>query len=102
GTAVGLAKPLEYMRKKFRTDPLAGVSYLEICVTFSLKRAYSHVPAGGREFNGVRYDVPDNLLHAVRIGGNQRRFVSKVDFDLDSFGFGCRPDHVDSRFNNRH
>ena len=68
--AVGLPKTLKDMRQKIRADALAIVGDLKVHVRIVLKGANASLPSRWRKLDGVREQIPDNLLQTMRVTGN--------------------------------
>src|SRR5215212_9949393 len=67
---LGLPKALEHVRKKVRPDPDAGIAHEDLDVRVHAFDAYLHPPVLGREFDGVRDEIPDDLLQSTWIAGD--------------------------------
>src|SRR5438093_1432400 len=63
-TAVGLLEPLEDVGQEGRADALPGVAHRDLDVGVDPFQHDLHAPALRRELDGVREQVPDDLLEA--------------------------------------
>jgi hypothetical protein len=66
-----LTKPLEYVRKKFRLDPLTGISNVQLQVGVHALQHDMHTPAAGSEFDRVRGETVSAGTGVHRVGGDR-------------------------------
>src|SRR5437773_4382237 len=85
--AVCLAKTLEDVGQEIRSNALTGVTYFHVCISDCFIGLDAHPPSGRCEFDGIRNQVPDNLLQSMSVGRYQSRFTVETCFDLNSLGF---------------
>src|SRR5207237_9888465 len=88
--AVGLPKTLEDVRQKIRADALAIVADLKMHVRNVFKGANANLPTRRRKLDGVREQIPDNLLQAMRVAGDQCGMIAQLGFTLTPFRLGSR------------
>src|SRR5499426_2334968 len=93
---VGLAKPLEDVRQKLRTDSLAGVFDDQFQMGAGALQPRLHAPARRSEFDRVRDQVQDHLLQAVGVAGNQSLVLAGFDNQVYPFLLSRRTRHLDS------
>src|ERR1051325_3985759 len=68
--AVGLAKALEDEGQKLRLDSRAGIADGDLDVRANAFESHLHAPVSGSKLDGVREQVPDDLLQAIRVAGD--------------------------------
>src|SRR5208337_5385078 len=66
-----LAKALENVGKKLGRDTLAGVSHDDLHVRIDALQHDIHPSALGAELDGVREQVPDDLLQTLVVAGDR-------------------------------
>src|SRR5262245_25671966 len=95
GRAVGLAKPIEDVRQKSGIDAYAGVRERDLDLALDAPEARFDAPAFIRELDGVREQIPDDLLQTVGVAEDHavRRLNHLVQ--NDPFRFGAGPDDID-------
>ena len=96
--AVGLAETFEHVGEKLFVDPLSRVADDDLDVTFRLTKLNLHASLIGRELDGVREKIPDNLLQAVGVARNAIGLCVKGRLDLDALGLSRRAHGIDRRF----
>src|SRR5438874_1250928 len=89
--AVGLAEAIEHVRQEFRRYPLARVGHADLDVRFDLRRRDLHVPPLRRELDGVREQVPHDLLEPVGVAGEALVRQVRSPLEADAFGLGGWP-----------
>jgi hypothetical protein len=67
---VSLTKAVEDVRQKLRTNALARIGDDHFGARVGALYAHLYAPAFGREFHGVKKQIPDNLLQASGITGD--------------------------------
>ena len=94
---VGLPERLEDRSDEVRRYARSGVGDGELDEIVRAAQRQVHGAAFRRELDGVRQQIPDDLLEprAVRVERADRRL--RVDDDLDPLGVGHRLDDVDRR-----
>src|SRR5256885_15846228 len=65
---VGLSEALEKEGNEFGIDPFAGVGDADLYLRSQAVAYDSDFSAPVREFNGIRQQIPKDLLKSVRIG----------------------------------
>src|SRR5262249_9602514 len=88
--SVGLPEAVEDVRQKFRLDALAAVDYDDADAFGVALHPQLDPPAFGGEFDGVREQVPNYLLQAVRVATHHFGLRAEMGDQLDSFRLGRR------------
>ena len=60
--AVGLAKTVENERQKFRGNTFSGIGYFKFETFVFVAERNLYIAARRRKFDGIRQQIPDNLL----------------------------------------
>src|SRR5262249_33770923 len=85
GRSVGLPKGLEYALQELAGDPLSRIAYDNVDLgPIAARLELDLAPLWG-EFHGVREEIPDDLLNAIGIGGNDSQIVVDVHVEPDLF-----------------
>ena len=96
-----LPEALEHVREKIGPDADAGVRHADLDVGVDALEPDLHPPAAGRELDGVRQQVPDDLLQAVRIAGDRPGRGIEPLVDADALRLRRRPHRLDRRLDER-
>ncbi len=97
---VALAETLEHVRQEFGTDPGAGVLHHDVHVAGRAAQVHADPPAAGRELDGVRDQVPYDLLQPIGVAGDPRR-PGQRGLEPDLLGRGGRAQRVERLFDDR-
>ena len=54
------------------------------------KGANANLPTRRGKLDGVREQIPDNLLQAMRVAGDQSGMIAQLGFNLNPFRLGSR------------
>ena len=68
-----LSKAVEHVRQKSGVDPASGVTDDDLCVRAGERHSYPYLTSLRRELHGVRQQIPEDLLQAIRITGEEVR-----------------------------
>ena len=76
------------MRQELRANALARIAHGDLHVGFDPLNLNLNLAAFRCELDGIGQQIPDNLLHALRIAPHRasRIIEQRVDFDLPHFG----------------
>src|SRR5262245_50494004 len=103
---VALFEPVEDVRQQVRADALTGIPHDYLRAGAAAPESDPYPPPVGRELDGVRHQIPDDLLQAVGVAGNLIRhlavFEAKVRDDDDAFAVGRLAHVVERRHYHRH
>ena len=94
-TAVALLEAFEDVGQQGRADALPSVAHCDLDVGANPFQQDLHAPALRREFDGVREQVPHDLLEAVGVARDDPGLGVEHRPQLDDFGLGCRPHDLD-------
>src|SRR5580765_5541346 len=87
-TGVFLTKPVEHVRQEFRRDARARVADDDRGVAVGLLEPHFHTPVVRRELDRVRQQVPDDLLQAAGVAGDDAQAPVDKGFNADVLGVG--------------
>ena len=91
--SICLSETFEYMRKKFRVDPLAVVFDANPDeIGFRIDQLDANDSSLVRELDTVRQQIPDDLLQPVTIASRTERGCVEPSFNRDAAGLRGRPD----------
>ena len=96
--AVGLPKTLKDMRQKVCADALAIVGDLKVHMRGVLEGANANLPTRGRKLDGVREQIPDDLLQTMSVTGDQRGMIAQFGFNPNPFRIGSRTHDINRGF----
>src|SRR5215510_9200794 len=99
--SVGLPEAVEDVRQKFRLDALAVVADDDADALGVALHSQFDLPAFGREFDGVREQVPDDLLQSVGVAQHHFGLRAEMGDQLDPFRLGCRTYGPERGFDSR-
>ena len=97
GAAVGLPETIEHVGHERRRNPLTGIADGHLDVTVAGLERELDASFRRRELDGVRQQVPDHLLDAVRICNAQDRPAVVVGLELNLLGVGSAAHDVEGR-----
>ena len=96
-TTIGLPESVENVRQELRFDANARIvnGYLDL---FSVAdQSCFDAPFRVRELDCIGEKVPDYLLQPVSVTEDETAMIIDQDLQIDSFGFGARPDDINGR-----
>src|SRR6476646_10460913 len=83
------------MRKKVGGDAFSGVAYRDFHMRIDLGESHLNASVSGSELDGVRKEVPEDLLKAVSITPHKIWLRIQHGLQFHAFGLGCRADRVE-------
>src|SRR5438128_5050671 len=92
--ALGLREAIKNEWQKLRADAAAVVADDEARALAAAQQLNVNLAAIGRELDGVRQQVPDDLLQSRRVAAHLAHRGVQGDFDLYRFGFSRGADRV--------
>src|SRR5919204_10165 len=84
--AVALAEAVEDVGEEVGVDAGARVRDRHLGLAVRARESHAHAPARGRELDGVREEVPEDLLQALGVARDLRGRVVEARLNLDLFG----------------
>jgi len=96
---VRLAKRIENERQKIGANARAVVVYFQPRVRSGAFEADFDSSFFAGEFDGVREQIPDDLLQALRVAADKPDTLVKVAVQTNAFGGDCRRDRLNRRVN---
>src|SRR5256885_16125509 len=69
--AVDPPEALEQMRRSLRLEADPGIANREAQLVIGRREPDLDVPAGGRELDRIRHEIPDDRLEAIRRDGDR-------------------------------
>ena len=93
-----LPETIENLRQKFGLDALSGIADGDFDVRIDAFETNLHAPAFRREFDGVREEIPDDLLQTVGIAGNRSGLRVEQHLQTDVFRFRRVKQRINRRF----
>ena len=92
---IRLAETLEYVRQEFRGNTNAGVADRDFQMRVHALEADLHFAAAVCELDGIRQEIPQHLLQALRIPGHGCRVWIDDRLDVYSLRVRRRSNNVD-------
>src|SRR5262245_29997560 len=92
--ALELAEAVEDIREKRRFDPLTGVDHGDHDMRAMAFETDRDLSSSGREFDGVRQKVPDDLLQTVGVPRHEPRRRIDIGNEFDILGVSRRASDV--------
>ena len=98
---ISLAKPIEDEWQKFRRNAHAVVGYADFHIVLFVSNGDFYTPAGRGEFNGIRQQIPNDLLQPVWISIDEFSDLCKTRYDADILRLRQTPHRLDGSLNHR-
>src|SRR5437868_1184415 len=97
---IGLRKRAEHVRQEMRFYSLAGIRDNDVRFVSISLQLDADLSAFRSEFDGVRQQIPDNLLHSQRLTLNHHGMLWHSNSQADFRRFGSLPHRFQSGFDN--
>ena len=98
---ISLPEPVEDVGKEVGFNPDTCVGHSNLSVGWRLEQLDDDAAPCRREFDGVRQQIPEDLLNAIGIPGNRRIQRFEIYINLDPFGVTGRANDVDCGLDDR-
>src|SRR5579883_3326748 len=93
---IRLPELVKDVREKLRLNPDTAVDDTHFGMPVAFKKFDVDFSVLWRELDGVGEKIPEHLLQSIRVPGYRADIVMKPCFDLNAFGFACRPNRFHS------
>src|SRR5262245_22315743 len=99
---VGLAKAVENVRQKFRSDALASIAHCDLEIRIDSRQPNLNPALFGRELDRISKKIPDNLLQALGVPGYRPCLGIEHRLEPHAFGVSGWAHYLEGCFNYRY
>ena len=96
-----LPESLEDVRQEFRADPLAGITHNDFDLGIDPPEQRLRATALRRELDGVREEIPNDLLQTIGIARHDEGTLIKCRGDFDVLRFSRGTHYRNGRLDDR-